>query len=285
LSHTFLLKDSSQLIGRKVAKPYFYEGETKPGFIDYGFSSAAGIASTVRDIAKFGEVIDVQPTGKYNYGLFSQSIGGEDVLWAYGQYDCYSSLFIKVPSKDLILVLAANNNLMSDPARLIFGDMRTSLFALSFFKNFLGIDLPREKLKAMAVAEGFLGRYDETHFEKSKELLREVFKNDANYHSLTTMHNICFLKEIASHSDQPKFTEFDVQLRSIGNELLSRDINNPYANIYMAQGYEGDSARIFYTRIAEAKNFSRFWYTVEAEEWLKQHVSTSAPGTSTRPQE
>jgi len=37
LANTFLLKDSSQLVGRSFAKRYTFEGETKPGFVDYGF--------------------------------------------------------------------------------------------------------------------------------------------------------------------------------------------------------------------------------------------------------
>ncbi|MEJ0034395.1 MAG: serine hydrolase domain-containing protein [Bacteroidota bacterium] len=118
LHHTFLLKDTTNLIGKKVAKPYVFEGETKPGFIDYGYSSASGIVSTVRDIAKFGKLVEKIPEGKYNYGRFSQVVDGHQMLWAYGQYDCYSSLFIKIPDKDLIVVMAANNSLMSDPRKV-----------------------------------------------------------------------------------------------------------------------------------------------------------------------
>lgn len=45
-----------------------------------------------------------------------------------------------VPEKRLTFVLAANNNLMSDPARLIYGDVMHSLFALSFMKYFAVTD-------------------------------------------------------------------------------------------------------------------------------------------------
>lgn len=73
----------------------------------------------------------------YGLGMFSQKFQNQDLIWAYGQYDCYSSLYIKVPSKDLTLLITANNNLMSDPARLIYGDVTNSLFALSFLKNYV----------------------------------------------------------------------------------------------------------------------------------------------------
>jgi len=103
----------------------------------------------------------VRPEGKYNYGLFGQEIGGQEITWAYGQYDCYSSLFIQVPGKGLTLVMAANNNLMSDPARLIYGDVTSSLFASWFFRNFLDADLPIEQLKAQGpiAAKHFCVKY------------------------------------------------------------------------------------------------------------------------------
>lgn len=276
LRHTFLLEDSTSIKGKKVAKPYVFEGETKPGFIDYGYSSAAGIVSTVRDLAKFSDALDDTPDFReqYNYGLFKQVIKGETILWAYGQYDCYSSLFIKVPGKGLTCVIAANNNLMSDPARLIYGDVTTSLFALSFFENFMDMDLTSEELRAEAVAESYLGIYDLKRAGKSKELLREYFRKDSSSNSLTTMHNISILKMIAAQNNLPAFTEFDPQLKRMGNNLLAIDINNPYANIYMAECYDFsnniDSARVFYKRIAEAKNFARNWYTNEADQRLKE---------------
>ena len=59
------------------------------------------------------------------------------MVWAYGQYDCYSSLFLKIPSENISLTLLANNNLLSDPARLIYGDATSSLFVMSFLKNYI----------------------------------------------------------------------------------------------------------------------------------------------------
>ncbi|MEJ0034396.1 MAG: hypothetical protein WDO15_30505 [Bacteroidota bacterium] len=87
-------------------------------------------------------------------------------------------------------------------------------------------------------------------------------------------HNLYILKEAL-----PQFKDYDRYYVAIGNKLLKEDINNPYANNYMADYYRlnnnPDSARIFYTRIAELKNFSRAWYITEAESWLQQNPSTS----------
>lgn len=319
LKNTYLLKDSSQIhsSSRKIALPYFYEGETKAGFIDYGYSAAAGITSTVRDLSIFSKAMDdnnlVTEESKlsmftpskselqYGYGIFSQQFKDKKLIWGYGQYDCYSSLFLKVPEEDITLVIAANNNLMSDPARLIYGDVTYSLFAISFLKNYvfdmsdiplmedenslttLGIRVTQnnsklylKKLIAQSVAESFLAMYDSARSERSKHILEHIFKqfpDYVNYGDLTLMHNLSFLKVIALHREHVDFTNFDKQLKEIGLQLVTIDNDNPYANYYLANYYQSkrnsDSTRIFYSKIINARNFSKNWYTSEAENWIK----------------
>jgi hypothetical protein len=323
LKNTYLLKDSSQIHndGRKIASPYFYEGETKEGFIDYGYSAAAGITSTVRDLAIFNRAMDdnflmteesklrmftpFKSELQYGYGIFSQQFNDKKLIWGYGQYDCYSSLFLKVPEEDITLVIAANNNLVSDPARLIYGDVTYSLFAISFLKNYVfGMsDMPLmedenslttlesritqsnshlylKKLIAQSVAESFLAMYDSTKDERSKHILEHTFKqfpDYVNYGDLTLMHNLSFLKAIAFHREQVDFTNFDKQLKGIGLHLVAIDTDNPYANYYLANYYlrrnNTDSTRIFYNRIVNARNFSKNWYTSEAENWVNGQIS------------
>lgn len=323
LKNTYLLRDSSQTRneGRKIALPYFYEGETKDGFVDYGYSAAAGITSTVRDLAIFSKAIDnnslmteesklkmftpYKSNLQYGYGIFSQQFNGKKLIWGYGQYDCYSSLFLKVPEEDITLVIAANNNLMSDPARLIYGDVTYSLFAISFLKNYVfdmsGILLIEDenslttlesrvtqnnsqfylkKLIAQSVAESFLAMYDSAKSERSKHILEHVFKQFPdynNYGDLTLMHNLSFLKEIALHREQVDFTNFDKQLKGIGLQLVAIDTDNPYANYYLANYYLSknniDSTQIFYNGIINARNFSKNWYTTEAENWVKGQIN------------
>jgi CubicO group peptidase (beta-lactamase class C family) len=318
LDNTYLLKDSSQVYndGRKMALPYFYEGVTKDGFIDYGYSAAAGITSTVRDLAIFSKAIDdnsllteesklrmftpSKSSLQYGYGIFSQQFNGKNLIWGYGQYDCYSSLFLKVPEEDVTLVIAANNNLMSDPARLIYGDVTYSLFAISFLKHYV-FDMPDmllmedentltnlenrltqnnsqfylKKLIAQSVAESFLAMYDSARSERSKDILEHVFKqfpDYENYGDLTLMHNLSFLKAIALHREHVNFTNFDKQLKGIGLRLVAMDKDNPYANYYLANYFisngNSDSTRIFCNRIIDARNFSKNWYTTEAENWV-----------------
>lgn len=138
-------------------------------------------------------------------------------------------------------------------------------------------DFYLKKLQGQAVAESFLGRYEPSRAEMSKRLLRPMFKLYAAYEyaDLTTMHNLLFLKEVAFQNGQRAFTEFDDKINAIGRELEQNDSNNPYLNYYLGRHYEinnnADSARYFYRRVAEARNFERWWYTNEADEWLKAH--------------
>lgn len=321
LKNTFLLKDSSQITDerRSVAQPYLFEGEVKDGFIDYGYSAAAGITSTVRDLAAFSQAIDKnslikgeskmkmfsspKPGLPYGYGIFTQKLNGELLIWGYGQYDCYSSLFLKVPDRNLTFIVAANNNLMSDSPRLIYGDVTYSLFALSFLKNYVlnHSDIPLfederslatlesritpansrfylKKLLAQSIAESFMAMKDLSKTEKSIPLLEQVFKlypDYKDYGDLTLMHNLIILKALALQKRKSNFTNFDNQIENIGTKLVTIDPENPYANFYLATYYQSrdsvDYTLKFYNRIIKAKNFDKNWYTAAAENWVKEN--------------
>ena len=321
LKNTYLLKDSLQISqeNRKIAMPYYYEGEIKEGFIDYGYSAATGISSTVRDLAIFSSALDAnslitadskskmfapfQNNLPYGQGIFSQKFQNQNLIWGYGQYSCYSSLFVKVPEKNLTFIIVANNNLMSDPARLIYGDITYSLFAMSFLKNYV-FNLTNEplfedsyslktlesritkansafylrKLLAQSISESFLAQYDSNNKEMSIAILEKVFEIYPNYESysgLTLLHNLSFLKTIAAFKKHQPFTKFDSALEKIALKLLTMDNDNPYANYYLANYYStngsNELASKFYKKIINAKNFSENWYTSEAENWIKEH--------------
>jgi CubicO group peptidase (beta-lactamase class C family) len=320
LANTYLLGDAMQLVKEKrtIASPYLYGGSTKLGFIDYGYSSAAGVVSTVRDLAKLSDALDknrlltsadkeamFHPFKKdlpYGYGIFTQEFLSHKLVWGYGQYECYSSLFLKVPDQDLTYIIAANNNLMSDPPRLIYGDVTNSLFALSFIKNFIldASDVPilqdaaslkslqkkltpanseyyRKKLLAQALAQSFIAMYHPERADDSRRILRAVFKlypDFRDYGDLALLHNLSMLRFLATSKDVGA-AEFDLAIEAIGTKLLQNDPSNPYANNYMGSYYslKGDtvSASQYYKSITTAPNFAKNWYTALAEKWLKDH--------------
>jgi CubicO group peptidase (beta-lactamase class C family) len=321
MSNTYLLEDSAQLKreNRKLAMPYVYDGSIKKGFIDFGYSTSAGIVSNVRDMAKLSRALDknlliTNPQKQkmftpldsglaYGYGIFSQQFLGHRLVWSYGQYDCYSSLFLKIPDLNLTLILTANNNLMSDPARLIYGDVTYSLFALSFIQTFVlkstaaalledeqslmelqknstntGSDFFRKKLLAQALAESFMARYDSSHERLTRTLLRTVFKlypDYSNYGDLSLLHNLFFLRQLSVSNKASNYEEFNEVFEAIARKLVGKDPNNPYVNFYLGTYFSDKDDRTkaseHFRRIVNAKNFARNWYTIEAEKWLKAH--------------
>ena len=101
----------------------------------YGFSPAAGIMSSVADMAKYSIAIDegkflkagtweeiftpyVTPKGKtipYGLGWFVKDYKGLKIVWHTGWWYGYSTLLIKIPQKDLSFIILANSQDLSRP--------------------------------------------------------------------------------------------------------------------------------------------------------------------------
>ncbi|MFA0960477.1 serine hydrolase [Roseivirga sp. BDSF3-8] len=316
LRYTFLLASEEEGNAYKeiIATGYRYDGMLAKCPMDYGYSASAGLVTNLQDLAVFAEALEgdsllskdskkslitpYQEGFPYAKGLFTQTIDGERVLWAYGQYDCYSSLFVTVPDKDLTLILMANNNLMSDPARLINGDLTSSLFALSFLKNFImgKQDAPiletdasltdltpkgefyRKKLVAQAMATTYMSRFDSTRYGQSLTLLDKLFTHYPaveEYASLNLIHALLFLNDVAGHYDKTYPERYNELVERASLAMLEKEPENPYVHIYLANYYdqEGDAARAreHYTWLAKATNFSDNWYMEEANRWIGSH--------------
>ena len=316
LSHTVPFTSDSLLARYTFALPYTFYGSTEKGRYDPGVSAASGLASIVRDLARFDNALDNNvlisegskatlteafdsgfgSVNSYGYGVFVQQFMGEKIVWSYGQNDCFSSLFLKVPGKNLTLILLANNNLMSDPPRLINGDITYSLFALNFLKHFV-YDLPevltlndfrkkdldnvvritesysnrpagvfyRQELLAHAIAHGFLGQADQKLTDQSRRLLRKTFEYYPDY---AMYGNATLLQNLMLISLGGDIEEFGDEYETLGERLLVEWEYDPYVNIYLgmhysATGTESDALPYFHS-VADAKGFSPFWYTVEA---------------------
>jgi CubicO group peptidase (beta-lactamase class C family) len=120
-----------------------------------GISSAGGLVSTVRDLARLDTALDandillpdtldaawnpfqttsgfVSPMG---LGWFVQSHNGERVVWHFGLVpNAYSSLMLKLPERKLTFILLANSDGLSAPFQLSQGDVTRSLFAALFLR-------------------------------------------------------------------------------------------------------------------------------------------------------
>jgi CubicO group peptidase (beta-lactamase class C family) len=142
---------------RQVAVPYrlinrrpVRNTELLPARIDF----AQGVVTTALDLAQFDLAYDsgfldtetrrlalsqVFANGKTGLGWFVQAYNGEPIAWQFGVVEnAYSSLIVKVPNRNLTLILLANSDGLSAPFALEAGDVTTSIFA----RTFLGIFVP-----------------------------------------------------------------------------------------------------------------------------------------------
>jgi CubicO group peptidase (beta-lactamase class C family) len=119
-------------------------------------SASGGIVSTVRDLARLDAAIDsdllllnetkelswtttpvrhgtvLAPTG---LGWFVQTYKNERVVWHFGYVaGAYSSLWLKIPGRNVSLILLANSDGLSAPFQLAAGDVTRSIFATLFLK-------------------------------------------------------------------------------------------------------------------------------------------------------
>jgi CubicO group peptidase (beta-lactamase class C family) len=144
----------------RLARPYRLYGTelVRAIYPPPGISASAGLISNVIDLAKYDVAVDrhtfLKPetqerawtpapstgggTLPYGLGWFIQRHQRVRLVWHYGYWpDSFSSLYLKVPEKNLSLILLANSDGLSAPFRLGNGDVTRSAFAGSFLRLFV----------------------------------------------------------------------------------------------------------------------------------------------------
>ena len=138
----------------RLAKPYTSNGDgaTPAEYPPRGINAAAGLISTVRDLARYDAAIDqailVRPdtqavawtpfalshgqASPYGLGWFVQTTEAGRTVWHYGLWPTFSSLLLKVPARDVTLILLANSDGLSARFPLAAGDVTVSPFARAF---------------------------------------------------------------------------------------------------------------------------------------------------------
>ena len=146
-------------VSKILAQPYALDREFKIGKISYpqGFSTSAGLMSTVLDMARYDIAIDqnkfvtketqqlaftpaVSSKGEslpYGLGWFTQNYKGTKLLWHYGYWTGNSSFIVKVPEQNMTFIIMANSDMLSRPTGLGAGDALTSPVGMAFLKTFI----------------------------------------------------------------------------------------------------------------------------------------------------
>ena len=118
---------------------------------------SAGLFSTVDDLAAYTTALDenrlisrarynemtspfVSPDGRtmpYGYGWMTQTFQGLKLHWVYGEGRADSALLLRVPERNLTLIMLANSADPSSAARLHDGNVLRSPIAIAFLKYFV----------------------------------------------------------------------------------------------------------------------------------------------------
>ena len=145
----------------RLATPYAVDRRGHASRSDYpakGLTAAAGLISTVDDLARFdlalrdGLVLreetlaaswqnPISATGAplpHAIGWFAQTYNGEPIVWQFGlAQNASSSLILKVPGRGLTLIMLANSDGLARPFSLAAGDVTDSPFARQFLRLFV----------------------------------------------------------------------------------------------------------------------------------------------------
>ena len=146
-------------VSKVLAQAYALDREFKFTKINYpqGFSTSAGLISTVLDMAKYDIAIDqnkfltketqqlaftpaVSTRGEslpYGLGWFTTSYNGTKLLWHYGYWTGNSSFILKVPEQNITFIIMANSDNLSRPTDLGAGNALSSPVGMAFLKTFV----------------------------------------------------------------------------------------------------------------------------------------------------
>jgi len=170
----------------RLARPYARDSRGEPVRSSYpnkSISASAGLVSTVRDLARFDAGIDrhlllkpetqelawqpaVTSKGEvlpYALGWYSQIASGRRLVWHQGNWPgAFSSLYLKVPGRNVSLFLLANADTLSSAFPIGAGDVTTSPFAARFLEMLddplaLAQDSPAIAARGVVNAASFSG--------------------------------------------------------------------------------------------------------------------------------
>jgi CubicO group peptidase (beta-lactamase class C family) len=142
-----------------MATGYGIDDRMRPVPVAYptGFSSAAGLVSTAREVAQYSTALDAgqflsdatrtlaytpargagDRTLPHGLGWFISTVSGHTLVWHYGYWIGNSSLIIKEPARGLTFVALTNSDQLSAPFNLGAGDLMSSVVAQAFVNAFV----------------------------------------------------------------------------------------------------------------------------------------------------
>jgi CubicO group peptidase (beta-lactamase class C family) len=163
----------------RLSQPYTLYGDSEIVHVPYPpkeyFAGAAGLLSTVLDMAKYDAAIDshlflkketqekawtafVSNGGQrlpHGLGWFVTDYQGTKLIWHYGHWGTgFSAIYIKAPEKNVSLVMLANSEALSDHQFQVGEDIITNVFACCFLRLFVFEDAQGRRLPDPGWSQG-----------------------------------------------------------------------------------------------------------------------------------
>lgn len=145
----------------RLSQPYTLYGDDEIVHVPYppkDIGAAAGLLSTVLDMAKYDAAIDkhlflkqgtqekawtacVSNSGQqlpHGLGWFVTDYHGIRLIWHFGHWGTgFSAIYLKAPEKNVSLVMLANSEALSDHQFQMSGDIIDNVFACNFLRLFV----------------------------------------------------------------------------------------------------------------------------------------------------
>ncbi|GAA0871619.1 serine hydrolase domain-containing protein [Gangjinia marincola] len=155
------LDDTKTELLNTIALPYHFSEDdsfVRSPFPDKDLNAGAGLVFSVEDLLLFDKALThntiisnkakekmFEPfllndgrRSPYGYGWFIDNYKNNKVIWHYGwQPKAYSSLYVKIPEKNLTLVMLTNSEGLSSSFNLSNGNLLQSVFAQAFLDQFV----------------------------------------------------------------------------------------------------------------------------------------------------
>lgn len=254
-----------------------------------------GMMSSVNDLVKYSAALNrsellttlqyrqltspFYPGSPYGEGWFTTSFEGTDMQWAYGYGDNDAALLLRIPSKDLTLIMLSPCALPSAGTRLGYGNPFNAMLVCSFFRNFIqrGPDdsrLPIEEKFAKATTLSFMPASlhpDTLEAGNILQALIKEFPSDKIWQTPTAF-------ELVSASGNPRILEFG---ESMANQFLKSEKSHPakawYAGVIYQKNGKPEKAADCFEWLANGDQFCEQIYKFNAMmELAKWYRNTNA---------
>lgn len=211
-----------------------------------------GMMSSVNDLVKYSSALShnrlltalqyrqlsspFYPGSPYGAGWFTTRFEGTEIHWAYGYGDNDAALLLRVPSKNLTLIILSPCSLPSAATRLGYGNPFNAMLVCSFFRNYVKKELvnsrlPIEEKFAKATTLTFLPASFHPDTLKAQNLLQGLMKefpSDTIWQTPTAF-------ELVAASGNPRILQFGLKM---ADQYVRREKLNPAMSWYAGRIYQ-----------------------------------------------